>query len=553
MKTSAMSLLHRFGPITLWAIGMLLNHYPMFFSGFDKVPGNVGDPRFVNYLLEHTYRWVLQEPLHQNLWNPPVYFPKSNIFAHSDLFLGAGPFYWGFRAMSLTPETSFQICFLIAATLNFWSMYLFLLKRLRYSSFASAAGAFLFAFGSSRLLHVGHFQLALHFFTIFSIYAIHVLWTDVDQNPRLSPWKRSFWTAVCCLSAVAQLVSSFYYGWFLAVGIFVSAGWAMIFPKARWKMWCLLRDNFWWWCLWGGVSVVMLTPVAQHYLQCAREIGYQPHHQICNGIPTPALWWSQGFECWFSGTNTLVSMGILEKNFWPQGEHAKGLGLFVTIAIIVGFSRLRHAPGFRIFLYTGLTFFIVMTRWHPDFSIWEHVYPYVPAGGAIRALGRIGLAALIPFSIGFANYVETRQRWWVALVMVLICVVEQGRTHDGYSKTENQRQIRWLAKQISPDCKAFYYAPRLKERPELYLLQFQIDAMWASMETGVPTINGYTGKDPPNWDLSYNYWREESRRRRYEQQLNQWLKRHQMRREDVQFLTPTWDPEGDSTWAGKVP
>ena len=41
---------------------MMLAFYPVFVSGFGRVPGDFGDARLVNYLLEHSWRWLLREP-----------------------------------------------------------------------------------------------------------------------------------------------------------------------------------------------------------------------------------------------------------------------------------------------------------------------------------------------------------------------------------------------------------------------------------------------------------------------------------------------------------
>ena len=45
-------------PLTAWLIGLLVAFYPMLLSGFALVPGDLGDARLINFVLEHDWRWL---------------------------------------------------------------------------------------------------------------------------------------------------------------------------------------------------------------------------------------------------------------------------------------------------------------------------------------------------------------------------------------------------------------------------------------------------------------------------------------------------------------
>src|SRR5262249_28767940 len=145
--------------------------YPVLFSGFERVPGDPADARLVNYLLEHTWHWLRRDPPHRDLWGPPFFYPEPNVGAYSDVLLSAGPCYWPWRALGLPPETTFHLCFLLLASLNYWSFYLFQTRCLRFPPAAAGLGAFLFAFASPRLVQVSHLQLHAHFYTVLCLYA----------------------------------------------------------------------------------------------------------------------------------------------------------------------------------------------------------------------------------------------------------------------------------------------------------------------------------------------------------------------------------------------
>src|SRR5438034_10739177 len=101
-----------------WASGLLLAFYPVLLTGFARIPGDHGDGRLINYLLEHGWRWLCREPLHRQLWDLPIFYPTPNTGAYSDILISAGPLYWPWRALGLAPETAFQLWMLAVASLN---------------------------------------------------------------------------------------------------------------------------------------------------------------------------------------------------------------------------------------------------------------------------------------------------------------------------------------------------------------------------------------------------------------------------------------------------
>ena len=128
-------------PLVFWLSGILLAFHPTFASGFRLVQGGLGDSRLVNFTLEHSYRWLMNMPLAESLWSPPIFFPVENVATYTDLMVGVAPFYWLWRWFGSEPHTAFQLWMLSCWTLNFASSYLLLRYGLRISAFASAVGA----------------------------------------------------------------------------------------------------------------------------------------------------------------------------------------------------------------------------------------------------------------------------------------------------------------------------------------------------------------------------------------------------------------------------
>jgi hypothetical protein len=105
---------------------------------------------------------------------------------------------------------------------------------------------------------------------------------------------------------------------------------------------------------------------------------------------------------------------------------------------------------------------------------------------------------LIPAALGLAFLVEFLERrgWSVAgWIVALVCLAEQVVTTDTFDAAQNRASIAGLARRIDRSREAFYYHP-CNSQPNF---RYQLDAMWASLATGFPTINGYSGHFPRDW------------------------------------------------------
>src|SRR5690242_4830566 len=101
--------------LSFFLVGILFAYYPTFSSSFRLMQNDPGDSLFNNYILEHGYRWVTQQPLHTAFWDAPFFFPERNVTAYSDILLGAAPIYWLWRVFNFLPDTAFQLWLIAVA------------------------------------------------------------------------------------------------------------------------------------------------------------------------------------------------------------------------------------------------------------------------------------------------------------------------------------------------------------------------------------------------------------------------------------------------------
>ena len=159
--------------------------------------------------------------------------------------------------------------------------------------------------------------------------------------------------------------------------------------------------------------------------------------------------------------------------------------------------RLRPPPWL---LVRALIVAMVLVVWFYDQdSLWLSFYDKIPGGIGIRAVGRVVLILLIPAALGLAALLQflVQKQWTLAAwIVVLVCMLEQGATTESFDAAANRATIAGVVQQVAPGREAFYYRPRPHQGWYIY----HLDAMWASLVTGVPTINGYSGHYPPGWD-----------------------------------------------------
>jgi hypothetical protein len=158
-------------------------------------------------------------------------------------------------------------------------------------------------------------------------------------------------------------------------------------------------------------------------------------------------------------------------------------------------------------------------------SAWQFFARNLPGGSALLFVARVGLIMLIPWSIGIGFFLEAqlaRKRPLVALFVGLACVLEQGVTTPSFDKYANRAVVSALARRIDDGCEAFYYSPDSSQEP---LPHPNLDAMWAGLERGKPTLNGYSGHAPVGWRDFEDSFRNGPRDTiRLQEALDQWRK-----------------------------
>jgi hypothetical protein len=142
---------------------------------------------------------------------------------------------------------------------------------------------------------------------------------------------------------------------------------------------------------------------------------------------------------------------------------------------------------------------VMATVYGPDGSAWLFFYTKVPGADALLFVSRVGLMLLIPAALGLGLGVDAllaKGRPWLALGLGAACLAEQGVSTPSFDKFESRRVVAEVAAGVGRRVDAFYYSPVGSSTPAYHA---NLDAMWAGLETGKPTVNGYSGGAPIGW------------------------------------------------------
>ena len=131
----------------------------IFFSGGELIPGNLGDTRLCNLILEHNYQGLIGN---QEVFSPSQFYPKKYTIFYAFNFFGSTPIYIIPRLIGFSLESSFQIWFVLLSALNALA-FLYLLKVLKVTPRIGYPLTFAGVSSSAFIFKIGHPQLVAIF------------------------------------------------------------------------------------------------------------------------------------------------------------------------------------------------------------------------------------------------------------------------------------------------------------------------------------------------------------------------------------------------------
>jgi hypothetical protein len=487
-------------------------------SGFRATQGVSVDPRHLNFVVEYAHRCLVGDAVCRGLWNPPIFFPQANVAGLTEPLFGLLPLYTPWRLLGASPSLAFALLEVALVAATFLATYALFARRFALAPTAAALGAYLFAFGNPRGAQIGH----PHTFAAAPlVLALAALAAELAQSRAGGDRRRHVPLAVAAF--VWLYLSNIYFALFAALLALAALPWALAQASTRAALAASLRRRgaLWLVSLAGGGA--LLAPVVRHQRAWAEILGWPPWEAVRDLLPQPESWLNPGALNWVWGA---VARWPPIAGLAPSWEHELGIG-FVTLALaLAGLWLARRDPWLRVAAGAAATLALLATRWPGGFSLWRGVLLLVPPLSATRAMGRLALVVLLLAAYGVAvawQRLRVDRRVLLAALLLVVVPLEQARRGGSFPRRALDLQSSRLAAAVPRSCTAFFFSPVDFATPSDAATQEV--AMWAALEAGVPTVNGYTSYPPPRWNLWDPGLRGEADRLRLRGALDDWLRR----------------------------
>lgn len=461
--------------------------------------GDACDNRFNMFILEHGYQWLTGRVPH--FWDAAMFYPATeNTVAMSVNHLGSLPIFALIRSVGLAREHAMTVWLAIVFALNYTSAA-WVLKRLTGSQLGAAMGAWFFTFGMPVIGQAIHVQLFPRYFVPLALYfLIHAI--------RTHAWRP---VILLVVAVVGQLYTDMYIGIFLLelLGFFCIANLLLPATRGNFLAWLLPRRPGPWLVRLALAigAILVLLPMLLPYLHAFRAVGARTWPVVVSLLFTPvslmlppdhALAWQ-----WLDG------LGRFQHS---NGEHRMFIGgtLFLLAAIYWRLRRQGRGLADETLLWTTLLAVLVAgiltARLSKSMSLYYLLY-LLPGISSLRAITRIMLVLLLPLSLLLALFVQALEAHVAtlphrklhalagpALLLLLIC--DQAVTafpHHTIGTDVDRVGAYTTAIQRHPSgFKAFaLLGPNVVVNA--------VDALLVAQDTGVPTVNGYSGSFPSGW------------------------------------------------------
>lgn len=470
------------------------------------IPGDLGDARFNNYVLEHFFQWLTGHV--ESYWDAPIFYPFQQVTAFSDALLGSVIFYVPWRVLGFDRETAFQLWIILGYALNYLSAA-WVLRKMSLKPVAAGLGAFFFAFGLPMLAQEGHVQLLYRFCIPLASYALF----SYDAKPRLR-------TLVLLFALVVwQFLMSIYLGVFLVMLLAFLLIALVFLPRqgaTKRSLWQKLRrlprelagawrgakkgERAWTLLAISGLALVLGLSLLP-YVRVMKEYDFGWHTDIIYlMLPRPRSYLlADNAALWGRLSETILGVPM-------RYEHQLFPGVAVCLLVLIGVlgnkwfkARAGVWPHFVAMLLLGA--FTLLLRGHSLYTlVWD-----LPGFNAIRAVTRVILVLMWPLSILMAWVASelAENKSWVSQAMLYLVlallVAESGLYHHStYAKVEAQGRVAELRAKLPAETPAdpILYVGWDGQRASLVT---EIDSMLLAQDLGWPTVNGYSGNLPPSY------------------------------------------------------
>jgi hypothetical protein len=392
----------------------LLKAYPLIWHFGSQLPGGLGDPLLVTWILAWDVHALTTNPL--NLFNANIFYPVQNTLALSEHMIAVVPLFAPAYLLTGNPIMAYNMVVFLSFILSGLTMFL-LVHHWTENFWAALLSGCMFAFVPFRFAELSHLQLANFYWApLVLLFLDRFIWSK--RWGDLAGFGVCYWL---------QMLASIYLGWFITVTV----GVYVLYHVIRIDRGLLTRAMLPRFVVFIVGSVIVLLPFHFPYYTIQRQWDFSTSLEECiHWAADPLLNYLSPPYLFNSVYLTLVESYVPRLRY-PDNNQMLFPGLVLGFLAIVGClatakslpaERLRQLQRlFRVVLIAGLLLslgpFLVILGNNTGLPLPYLVFYYlVPGFQAMRVPARFALMAALAASVlaalGFLKAGEFLQNRW---------------------------------------------------------------------------------------------------------------------------------------------
>ncbi|HEX7761035.1 MAG TPA: hypothetical protein VF459_16125 [Caulobacteraceae bacterium] len=480
-------------------------------SGFDLGFGDRADGLIEISILEH-WRNVLHG---FGDWRTPIYFhPYRDTLGYNDGYFLYGLVYSLLRIW-FDPFISDTLNILVFKAIGFFSALVLMRSVFGWRLGAALLASVLFAIANSLALQSVHAQLqTIGLLPLLFLFVCRAWLAETGGRKAAARG----WAAAAAALTAAWLITSFYLAWFAlffggVFGLFWLRAADRLNPKA---LLALARAHGTTFAVAGAVFAVLCAPFLWVYLPKVLETGAHHFREAEKYLTTPLDPVNVGPDNLLWGWIHRLLPSFIPPSY-VGGEHASGYPLIqFSLFVIAARQALKAAapPLQRALAMTIVATWLLTIQLGPV-SPWRLVFWFAPGATGLRTVVRYQLFLLLPVLI--LIFWTHRERWErllatrpaAAVVLVGLLLLENVNLYSAAQLSRSAQTAALAAIPAPPAaCRSFVVVKARAAEPMYKAPNFDalyphnVDAMLLAQLWRLPTINGFSTFNPPDWALA---------------------------------------------------
>ncbi len=475
-------------------------------TNFSYMPGDLGDARFINFVLEHGYQYIIgNQP---SFYDATFFYPAKNTLALSDNMVGTLPIYTIYRALHFDRETAYQCWWLSIFVLNYFVAF-YCFYKITKNSYAAILGAYLFTFSMIMFGQCNFTQLNIRFLLPVIVLAAYNLAT-------LAKPKYYYYLV---LAVALQFVLGVYYA-FLSVYLLVIFFGCYTLIMRKFEFIIQLFNNKIQSIKTIAYTIIIVGLLAlymQNYIEVAKQVSLHKFSEVLHLMPTFTSYTLANDASNWAFTNK-YGKNLLADRWWLNEFF---MGVF-SIGLLVSYTffTFKNKDANR-FLVVAIGMAIICSLLFANKYSLLAIFYYLPGFGSLSVLVRVitVIFTLIVFAnVLFLNDLFLKSKKWSLLIFISLFALLFIDNHVEASKLTRTKKetilnrYKTIETQIGNHNKPILAI--VSEGDDWKNFKFHLDAALYAQAHQMKSINGYSSNAPQNFG---SFWEKHNRKT-----LNDW-------------------------------